>query len=47
VHPERLVTADEVFVTNAVVGIRPVEELVGVRRWTAGAVTRDLIACTA
>jgi 4-amino-4-deoxychorismate lyase len=47
VHPDRLATADEVFVTNAVVGIRPVAELVGVRRWTAGEVTRSLMACTA
>jgi 4-amino-4-deoxychorismate lyase len=42
-HPERLVAADEVFVTNAVVGIRPVQELVGVRRWATGAVTRALM----
>jgi 4-amino-4-deoxychorismate lyase len=47
VHPDRLATADEVFVTNAVAGIRPVAELVGVRRWTAGEVTRSLMACIA
>ena len=47
VHPDRLATADEVFVTNAVVGIRPVMELTGMRRWTTGEVTRSLMVCTA
>ncbi len=47
VHPDRLTTADEVFVTNAVVGVRPVGELVGLRRWATGELTRALIACTA
>jgi 4-amino-4-deoxychorismate lyase len=47
VHPDRLATADEVFVTNAVIGIRPVMELTGMRRWTTGEVTRSLMACTA
>ena len=47
VHPDRLAAADEVFVTNAVVGIRPVMELTGMRRWTTGEVTRSLMACTA
>lgn len=47
VQPDRLATADELFVTNAVVGIRPVQEVVGIRRWTAGEVTRRLMDCTA
>ena len=47
VYPDRLATADEVFVTNAVVGIRPVMELTGMRRWTTGEVTRSLMVCTA
>ncbi len=47
VQPDRLVTADELFVTNAVVGIRPVQEIAGIRRWTAGEVTRKLMDCTA
>jgi 4-amino-4-deoxychorismate lyase len=47
VGPDRLVSADELFVTNAVVGIRPVQELVGLRRWTTGEVTRALMDCTA
>jgi len=47
VHPDRLATADEVFVTNAVVGIRPVMELTGMRRWTTGEVTRSFMVCTA
>jgi 4-amino-4-deoxychorismate lyase len=47
VQPDRLAAADELFVTNAVVGIRPVQEIVGIRRWTAGEVTRKLMDCTA
>ncbi len=47
VHPDRLQFAEEVFVTNAVVGIRPVAELVGGRSWEAGEVTRVLMAHTA
>jgi len=43
----RLATAEEVFVTNAVVGIRPVGELVGVRSWATGEITRRLLAGTA
>ena len=46
VQPERLVLADEVFVTNAVVGIRPVGELIGVRGWDVGPITRALVAHT-
>ena len=46
VQPERLVLADEVFVTNAVVGIRPVGELIGVRGWDVGPITRALAAHT-
>ncbi len=47
VHPDRLATSDELFVTNAVVGIRPVQDLIGIRRWTTGEVTRLLMDCTA
>jgi 4-amino-4-deoxychorismate lyase len=47
VLPDRLVAADEFFVTNAVVGIRPVEELVGMRRWESSEITRALMARTA
>jgi 4-amino-4-deoxychorismate lyase len=47
VQPDRLAAADELFVTNAVVGIRPVQEIFGIRRWTAGKVTRKLMDCTA
>jgi len=47
VHPDRLANADELFVTNAVIGIRPVKELIGIRRWATGDVTRSLMDCTA
>ncbi len=47
VNPDRLATADELFLTNAVVGIRPVQDLIDVRRWTTGEVTRVLMDCTA
>jgi 4-amino-4-deoxychorismate lyase len=46
VQPERLMQADEVFLTNAVTGIRPVGELVGARGWDVGPVTRALMART-
>lgn len=46
VQPERLMHADEVFLTNAVSGIRPVGELAGVRGWDIGPVTRALAAHT-
>jgi 4-amino-4-deoxychorismate lyase len=42
-RPEILDTADEVFVTNAVAGIRPVGELLGARKWTVGEITRALV----
>jgi 4-amino-4-deoxychorismate lyase len=45
-RPEILDTADEVFVTNAVAGIRPVGELVGVRKWAVGEITRALVKGT-
>ena len=41
VLPDRLANADELFVTNAVVGIRPVAELAGVRRWDGSASSRS------
>ena len=44
VRPEALDSADEVFVTNAVTGVRPVGELMGVRKWAVGEVTRRLMA---
>jgi branched-subunit amino acid aminotransferase/4-amino-4-deoxychorismate lyase len=44
VRPDALDSADEVFVTNAVTGVRAVGELMGVRKWEAGAVTRQLMA---
>ena len=44
VLPEALDLADEVFVTNAVTGVRPVGELMGVRKWAVGDVTRRLMA---
>ncbi|MFO1394239.1 MAG: aminodeoxychorismate lyase [Steroidobacteraceae bacterium] len=47
VLPDRLATADEVFITNAVSGIRPVAELDGSRHWAVGPVTRALLAHTA
>ncbi len=43
VRPEALDVAREVFVTNAVIGIRPVRELMGVRQWPVGEITRTLI----
>ena len=43
-RPESLDVAEEVFVTNAVIGIRPVGELMGVRQWPVGEVTRALMA---
>jgi 4-amino-4-deoxychorismate lyase len=42
VRPDILDSCDEVFVTNAVVCIRPVGELTGGRRWPVGEVTRAL-----
>jgi 4-amino-4-deoxychorismate lyase len=43
----RLGEADEVFLTNAITGVRPVGEVAGVRRYAApGAVTRMLIEWT-
>jgi len=45
-RPEILDTADEVFVTNAVAGIRPVGELMGVRKWPVGEITKSLVAAT-
>ncbi|MFN8604470.1 MAG: aminodeoxychorismate lyase [Candidatus Binatia bacterium] len=47
VLPERLAGADEVFITNAVTGIRPVGELLGACRWAVGPVTRALASHTA
>lgn len=47
VDPDRLATAAEVFLTNAVAGIRPVAEIIGVRRSTTDEVTRSLMACIA
>jgi 4-amino-4-deoxychorismate lyase len=46
VRPESLDVAEEVFVTNAVIGIRPVGELMGVRKWSVGEVTRALMVRT-
>ena len=46
VQPERLMHADEVFVTNAVIGLRPVGELVGARGGEGGPVTRALTGHT-
>jgi 4-amino-4-deoxychorismate lyase len=43
----RLGAADEVFLTNAITGVRPVGEVAGVRRYGApGAMTRTLIEWT-
>jgi len=43
-----LSSADEVFLTNAITGVRPVGEVLGVRRYTApGVITRRLIEATA
>jgi branched-subunit amino acid aminotransferase/4-amino-4-deoxychorismate lyase len=42
-----LTDADEVFLTNAITGVRSVGEVVGVRRYAApGAVTRALLERT-
>jgi 4-amino-4-deoxychorismate lyase len=39
---------EEVFLTNAITGVRPVGEVVGIRRYEApGAVTRALLERTA
>jgi len=46
-RPESLGQADEVFLTNAVAGIRPVGEILGTGRWAAGGVTRALAAAAA
>ncbi len=46
VRPESLDGADEVFVSNAVTGIRPVGELMGVRQWPVGEITRSLLQRT-
>jgi 4-amino-4-deoxychorismate lyase len=40
---EQLLDADEVFVSNALTGIRPVRQL-GDRQWNPGPVTRALAA---
>ena len=44
--PGILDTADEVFVTNAIAGIRPVGELMGVRKWPVGEITKALVTAT-
>jgi 4-amino-4-deoxychorismate lyase len=44
IRPEALDGADEVFVTNAVTGVRPVGELMGVRKWEVGEITRAIMA---
>lgn len=47
VLPDDLATADEVFLTNAITGVRPVGEVLDLRRYTApGAVTRLLLDWT-
>jgi 4-amino-4-deoxychorismate lyase len=47
VRPEDLATADEVFLTNAITGVRPVGEILGVRRYPApGEITRSLLERT-
>lgn len=46
VRPDALDSADEVFVTNAVAGIRPVGELMGVRKWPVGDITKRLVTAT-
>jgi 4-amino-4-deoxychorismate lyase len=44
----RLANAEEVFLTNAITGVRPVGEVIGIRRYVApGAVTSALLAWTA
>jgi len=48
VRAEDLERADEVFLTNAITGVRPVGEILGVRRYAApGEVTRALLDWTA
>lgn len=48
VFPADLDTADEVFLTNAITGVRPVGEILGVRRYAVpGDVTRVLLERTA
>ena len=44
---ESLGQADEVFLTNAVAGIRPVGEVLGSGRWAVGEITRALAAAVA
>jgi 4-amino-4-deoxychorismate lyase len=44
VYPDDLEQAQEAFLTNAVIGVRPIEEVVGLRRWADGEVTRTLSA---
>jgi 4-amino-4-deoxychorismate lyase len=47
VVPEDLASADEVFLTNAITGVRPVGEILGVRRYPApGEVTGVLLERT-
>jgi 4-amino-4-deoxychorismate lyase len=47
VVPADLSAADEVFLTNAITGVRPVGEILGVRRYAApGEVTRALLERT-
>jgi branched-subunit amino acid aminotransferase/4-amino-4-deoxychorismate lyase len=47
VRSDDLAVADEVFLTNAITGVRPVGEILGVRRYAApGDVTRALIERT-
>jgi branched-subunit amino acid aminotransferase/4-amino-4-deoxychorismate lyase len=42
-----LATADELFLTNAITGVRPVGEVLGVRRYAApGELTRVLLERT-
>lgn len=44
VYPDEFEHADEVFLTNVVIGVRPVEEIVGLRRWGSGEITARLAA---
>jgi 4-amino-4-deoxychorismate lyase len=47
VRPDDLGSADEVFLTNAITGVRPVGEILGLRRYAApGDVTRALLEWT-
>ncbi len=41
-EPEDLTRAEEVFITSAVTGIRPVGEVIGIGRWSTGKVARAL-----